>query len=372
VTGLRQVHFQWLITVVLFMVFTPDGLSQSTLSGSITDKQSAEPIPYANIYFAHTTLGTSTRTDGTFVIGRIPNGKYDLMVEVVGYQRHKQPLEFQDGQYNIEIALVQDTLLLDSIQVIADQSDKKYFPVFFRFFAGQGENAKGCTIQNPEVLHFYFDEKKSYLTVHARKPISVINPELGYTVHYTLERFGLDFLTGDKIIEGSPRFEEIPVLSRKDSSSRQKKRNQAYRGSLLHFMRSLYGNTLDQEKFLTRIADSTAIMENEEKLLPFETAQYLSGGTIKHLQFTGLLKMEYRKDEELEYPGRGINRLKNPKGYQQTYLRMRDASIDIYENGYYADQKSIYLTGYLVWKETVCNMVPLGHEVLTKKAKKKR
>ncbi len=353
------------------MVFIPEGSGQSKLSGSITDKQSGEPIPYANIFFAHTTLGTSSLTDGTFIINRIPNGKYDLLVEVVGYQRHKQPLEFEGGQYHIEIALAQDTLLLDSIQVIADQSDKKYFPLFFRFFAGQGENAKGCMIQNPEVLHFYFDEKKSYLTVHARKPIIVTNPELSYTVHYTLERFGLDFSTGVKIIEGSPRFEEMTVRSRRDSLSRQKKRNQAYRGSLFHFMRSLHGNTLDQEKFITHIADSSRGMDNEERLLPFETAQYLSGGNIRLLKFTGLLKMEYREDEDWEYPGRRFNRLKNPKGYQQTYLTMRDASIDIYENGYYADQKSIYLTGYLVWRETVCNMVPLGYEVLTKKKLKK-
>lgn len=354
------------------MVFNLEGSGQSKLAGSITDKQSGEPIPYANIFFAHTTLGTSSLTDGTFVINSIPNGKYDLLVEVVGYQRHKQPLEFQDNQYHIAIALVQDTLLLDSIEVIADQSDKKYFPIFSRFFAGQGENTKECKIQNPEVLHFYFDEKKSYLTVHARKPIIVTNPELGYTVHYTLEQFGLDFSTGVKVIIGSPRFEEIPVLSRRGSSLRQKKRDQAYRGSLFHFMRSLYGNTLNQEKFTAYIADSSTIKVNEERLLPFETAQYLSGDNVRHLQFTGLLKMEYREDEEWEYPGRGLDRLRNPKGYQQTYLRMRDASINIYENGYYTDQKSIYLTGYLVWRETVCNMVPLGHEVLSKKAKKKR
>ncbi len=369
----RRTYFTWLIILGWLVIFIPEGLSQSVLSGKITDKQSGEPIPYANIFFANTTLGASSLTDGTFEINRIPNGKYDLLVEIVGYRRHKQPLEFQDQKYHIEISMAQDTVLLESITVMADQSDKKYASVFFKFFVGDGPSAKDCKILNPEALHFYFDKKKNYLTVHAREPVRIINPTLGYTVHYTLERFGLDFTTGTKIIEGNPRFEELPARRRSDSVAWQKKRNKAYRGSVFHFMRSLYRNDLHQEKFNVSIADSSRTTDTQEVLLPFEPSGYLSGDRVKQLRFKGLLKMEYRANEDWTYPGMGIGqrRGRNPNGFQQTYLRLKDPSIDIYENGYYADQLSIYLHGYLVWRETVCNMVPLGHEVMTKRKKKK-
>ena len=92
---------------------------------------------------------------------------------------------------------------------------------------------------NPETLHFYFDRKLNTLFVHGSDPLVVENKALGYTLHYILDRFELDFMTGHLVVKGIPRFEEIPFVSRKDSTSRVKKRKVAYHGPLNHFMRSL-------------------------------------------------------------------------------------------------------------------------------------
>lgn len=348
---------------------------QSTLTGKLTDKETGEPVPFANVFFAHTTLGTSSLVDGSFTIYRIPDGKYDLIVEVVGYRHHKQPLEFQQGQYRLDLTMEQDNVTLDSITVIADQSDKRYLPLFTRFFVGDSRKAKGCKILNPEVLHFYFDAKRNYLSVSARKPVEVLNPALGYKVHYTLERFGLDFSTGIKIMEGSPRFEELPATKKKDSAAREKKRNAAYQGSLFHFMRALYNNSLGDERFNVFIADSLASTYSpEEVLTPFPRDSLVTGGKVRQLNYQGILKVEYRDSEDWEYPGRSQSRYRgrNPNGFQQTYIRLKDPSLMVYENGYFSDQLSVYLTGYLVWRETVSNMVPLGREVMRKAKGRKK
>lgn len=345
-------------------------IAQSTLTGRITNRQSGEPVPYASVFFAHTVLGTSSQEDGTFTISKIPEGKYDLLVQVVGYQYHRQPVQFENGKHHIDIEMEPDNILLDSVKVLADQSDKKYFGTFFRFFVGEGSNAKDCKILNPEVLHFYYDKGKNYLNVTARKPVIIANPRLGYKVHYTIERFGLDFPTGSKEMQGYPRFEEIPEAKPRAIKARDKKRIEAYKGSLFHFMQALYSNELEEHDFTLSIVDTSYMHKpygKPEGLEPLESEKYLTGEKVKQFHFKGLLKMEYHETESLDYPGRGHSRWSgnNPKAHQQTYIQLKNDSITLYENGYFAEQKSLYLTGYLVWKETVCNMVPIGLIVKT-------
>lgn len=356
-----------LITVYLIVqVLASDTVfAQSSLTGKITNRQTGEPVPYASVFFAHTTLGTSSLEDGTFAIHKIPSGKYDLLVQMVGFQYHRQPVELEDGKYNIEIEMEPDNTMLDSINVMADQSDKKYFPVFHRFFVGDGKDAKDCKILNPEVLHFYFDRGKNYLTVTARKPVIISNPRLGYNVHYTIGTFGLHFPTGSKVMQGYPRFEEIPEASPKAIKSRDKRRRESYTGSLFHFMQALYSNELETRNFTLAIVDSLQTAkssDSREILKPLELKDHLTGEKVKQFRFKGLLKLEYQKDENIDYPGRGHSRWtgNNPKGHQQTYIQLKNDFITLYENGYFSEQKSVYLTGYMVWKETVCNMVPIG------------
>ena len=366
---------RWLLWTIIMLAATAPAISQSTLTGKITDSKTGEPVPFANVFFAHTTRGTSSLVDGTFTISRIPDGKYDLVVEVIGYRHHKQPVEFNEGPYRLDIVLEPDIVQLDSVTVIADQSDKRYYPVFVRFFVGDTRSAKTCKILNPEVLHFYFDTKRRYLTVTARKPVQILNPELGYLVHFSLDRFGLDFETGGKVMMGSPRFEELKAVKRRDSIAWAKKRNQAYRGSVFHFMRSLYLDELDKEGFNLSLADSADFGNTwEETLRPFRGDSLVTIGKVAELHYRGLMKLEFRASEDWEYPGRAQSRYRgrNPKGYQQTYLRLKGENLRIYENGYFSDQETVYMTGYLVWRETVSAMVPLGHEVVKKTGKRKK
>jgi len=356
---------------LLLLTANIQALSQSTLTGKLTDRQTGEPVPYASVYFVNTTLGTSSMTDGTFSINRIPDGKYDLLVEMVGYRRHRQSIEFDGGAYRLEILLDQDTVELAPISVVAE-SDKKYLPVFVRFFVGDDQKAKDCSIINPEILHIYFDAKKNYLSVSAREPVKILNPVLGYMVYYTLDQFGLDFSLGVKSIEGIPRFQELLAQRPKDTTIWKNKRNQAYRGSLLHFVRALYHGKLDEEGFNVYIVDSLRSNAGPEVLRPFTYEALVSNDNVRQLNFQGVLKVEYRESEAREYPGRFLSSLqgRNPKGFQVTYIELHNPFLKIYENGYYSDQKSVYLNGYLVWKETISNMMPLGFVPAVKKRKK--
>lgn len=345
------------------------GFSQSTLTGKITDRLTGEPVPYANVFFSHTTIGSSTLEDGTFMIRNIPNGKYDLMVYVVGYRRFQKQIELQDSPYTLDIRLHQDTVNLAPVTVYADQSDKKiFYPTFQKYFLGESKNARKCKIINPEILHFYYDKKAKYLAVHASQPIAVENSALGYRIYFLLDRFELDFNTSTKVIEGIPRFEELPFRSRKDSVSIVKRRTQAYRGSLNHFIRSLYTQSLDNQGFVVSMVDSVSLREypvQQAKLYPFDVTSHVRGALVKTFDFKGTLKVEYvRESEPWEYMHNRIS------SQQTSFVKFKNRSLTLFENGYYTDQLGIFLEGYFMWEETAGNMLPMGYRIPAKQKRK--
>jgi len=87
------------INVLLFLtgrvfaaiVFIPAaivfGQSAGRVSGTTIDRSSRTPIPFVNIIIEGTTLGASSKLDGSFVINRVPYGRYTLTASAVGYSK---------------------------------------------------------------------------------------------------------------------------------------------------------------------------------------------------------------------------------------------------------------------------------------------
>ena len=74
--------------ILISIIFTSNFLLSNTItiSGDIKDKNTGEPIPYANIVLINTNLGTSSDIDGHFIIPRVPINGYTLRVMVIGYK----------------------------------------------------------------------------------------------------------------------------------------------------------------------------------------------------------------------------------------------------------------------------------------------
>jgi hypothetical protein len=355
---MRREIFNHCSAWVFALIVPVTGFSQSTLTGRVTDEATGEPVPYANVFFSHTTLGSPTLEDGTFLIKNIPNGKYDLTVSVIGYKRFERAMEFQNSVEKITILLKQDPVGLSEVTVVADQADKKYLSTFEKYFLGNSSNGEQCVILNRDKIHPYFDEKENVLTVHASEPIIIDNKSLGYRIHYILDKFEFNFKASTKSVNGVPRFEELPVTGRRDSISRINRRRKAYLGSLNHFMRSLYSNSTREENFLVNVAQGTDLVENplNARIYPIALKDHLAGTAVKSFFYSGTLKVEYLGGyEPWEY--------RHYKGttHQVSYITFRANSITLFENGYYGNQQSLYFEGYLAWAEALGNMLPLSY-----------
>src|SRR5262249_18827814 len=114
---------------------------------------------------------------------------------------------------------------------------------------GNSGNSGQCTIQNPEVLHFYYSKKRNRLKIMAKEDIIIVNYALGYKIRYQLDSFSYDYSSNITQYTGSPLFQEMDSTE-EVKTQWKKNRARTYLGSRLHFMRSFYDSTLTQEGFI--------------------------------------------------------------------------------------------------------------------------
>ncbi|HXK00060.1 MAG TPA: TonB-dependent receptor [Gelidibacter sp.] len=79
--------------------------SQNSLSGSIIDKNTKEPLSFATIYLPKLEKGAVADMDGHYTLSNIPNGNYNLVVSIVGYETFSQQISFPfTDNLNIQLA----------------------------------------------------------------------------------------------------------------------------------------------------------------------------------------------------------------------------------------------------------------------------
>ena len=106
-----------IIIELLFTLITISSFAQETMiSGKITDANTNEPIPFANVFFKGTTKGTTTDFDGNYTI-KDNNPSDSLTVKVLGYitkikkiKKHQtQTLDYQltPTSFNLNEVLIE-------------------------------------------------------------------------------------------------------------------------------------------------------------------------------------------------------------------------------------------------------------------------
>ena len=92
------------------------GAQDRTVTGTVLDAETGEPIPFASVAVKGTTsLGTYTLDDGTFTLEGVPSDATTLIASFVGYQT----LEVTITNGNMVISLEPDALFLDQVVVTA-------------------------------------------------------------------------------------------------------------------------------------------------------------------------------------------------------------------------------------------------------------
>jgi hypothetical protein len=369
------------------------------------DSLTRKPIPYVNVFFANTTIGTITDTTGTFTIKNIPSGKYDLTVSFVGYETVQAPLDFSGADQRVTVYLAEEVIRLQEVYVRADTSNwKGNFDQFKWFFLGATQNAAKTVITNPRNVKLYFDKSDRLLTARAKQDIQIENRALGYKIHYQLLEFMVDYAADRMVYFGIPRFEELSPKGNGELKRWTEQRKRAYHGSFNHFIKSLRQNTLEQNGFDVRTfyrvpnrnrppdellserinywrgrsVYSNGIVYTEGKndslsyyqrlrALPkmidsvgykiTDTRELFVKGSDELINYKGMLQVMYKNEgEEIAYASR-----RKPMKVQLSVINFTSDQLRIYDNGYCEDIHSIFLEGYIGWSEKLSELLPLEY-----------
>ena len=352
-----------LITSLFFSI--SNAQSAYTISGVVINASGTQ-MQGASVFAQNTTLGTVTDINGKFTIN-LPAGGFELAFSYTGYKTETRRVSAAEANQKLEIILQEKEKELESVSVVASNEVmngmEKYGTFFKEEFIGKTENAKNCEIQNPEVLHFFFSKKKNRLKIMASEQLIIKNNALGYTLKYALDSFTHEYKTEVSTFTGFPFYENI-FADTVQILKWQEARAAAYKGSTLHFMRSLYNKTLKEEKFEVQFIVNANGKEEAIKIKDIYGAlDYSKDDSTQTVEIlpnqpnVGILYMgakpiaNYLLENKTE-----------PKNFRFSLLTFKPTeSIVIEQNGYYYDQNDITTSGYWTW-EKIADQLPYDYK----------
>ena len=336
--------------------------AQSTsflISGKVIDAATKAPLQAASVFAQNTTVGTATSIEGMFMV-RLPNGGYDLVVTFTGYETATKRISTTDAEdKNIVIELKQKEKAMEEVSIKTSNEVKdgwiKYGDFFTENFIGKTTNSKLCTIKNKAALHFYFSKKRNRLKVLASEPLEIENPALGYKIKYTLDSFTHDYGTLVSTFTGYPLFEEMQTSDSMQRIGWKETRLRAYKGSILHFMRSLYNKNLKEEGFEIQLITKLNGTDTAIKLSNFYVALNCTKDDSTQVVEINPNQPDIAVLYKNEEPETAYTQLNEdaPIKFELSIINIpATQSIAIEQNGFYYNQNDITINGYWSWEKT--------------------
>ncbi|WP_151085712.1 carboxypeptidase-like regulatory domain-containing protein [Hymenobacter baengnokdamensis] len=261
------------LLVALLLPLSRLATAQAVLSGTVLDSLTHQPLPFASVFLATTTLGATTNEQGHFDFARIPLGSYDLVASYVGYSLGKQRVVIAAGAapQQLTFSLLPSANHLGEVVVRASNPHRADdYRKFKELFLGSTSFSKQCSIVNHKDLDVYYDVVKRELNATASNYIQVDNQALGYHIKYYGLRFRCQFAQDIISFYGQPVFEEMTPRNERQQQIWVANRATAYYGSLTHFLKSVYDNQVQEAGFLmqqVRLIPNTHLAHNDSMRL---------------------------------------------------------------------------------------------------------
>jgi len=360
------------ILFILCVFINSQVFSQSnkkfSVKGRVVDAKTDEPLFYADVFLANTSIGTATDKNGEFLLEQVPQGRYELIVSHIGYKLIKTEINLtpEEKIKVVNFKLVQELINAPEIEVVAKRDpdwDNK-LKIFTQYFLGSSKSGEQCVINNPEVLDFQ-KGKDVYLTAKADEPLIIINKYLGYKIRYILDDFYIN-KEGQVGFTGSAFFKEIKSKNRADSLMIARRREQTYKGSLAHFLRSVINKNVEEQGFEV---DTLTASPFKEKYVDYykvdldTIAQCVININEVELYLPKWIivtyKYEYEESEikKILKDWKGINKNKD---YQVSVLFVENSPVICSEQGYLFIPQSIRRYGHLAY-DRMGEMLPIDY-----------
>lgn len=401
--GKRGHVMVWAIWIMV--LFSGEAAAQYQLKGRVLNGEDLEPVPFATVFLNNTSFGAITGVDGAFSF-EIPEGEHELIISHVGFEpfSYKITTKALRVSYEFRIAPMLVELLELSVESKRDPAWYRNYEIFEQFFLGKSPNAASCKIKNPNVLIFDSESDPNVLVARATDMLEIDNPNLGYDIKFVLTGFVYDKTAMQVIYAGHPFFVEKNLPKRRLSKIDQN-RKMAYAGSVMHLMRSLFAENLEDNGFhlfpMEEVAreisartitisgvesDKSRIEKSGGKetlqdtiqvpgLLPIsiaDIAQRTADGKLFitntepfFVYFIGEKEPESFRPFSLTNLHPSVLKSKpgipNMESVQLSKILMRAKAVQVFENGGYFHPYDLYMEGYMAW-EKVADLLPFDYQ----------
>lgn len=265
----------------LFLFFSTNIYSQtSTIRGIVLNADDNSILTSASIFINNSSRGTIANAEGKFTLEGITQNNFELIISYSGFVAVSLKITPENiGQFHT-IRMTSRKEAMEGILIAKPEKDgwKKWGKFFTESFIGQSDFAAQCVIENPKSLRFFFDVQKNMLTAYSNGNVMVRNNALGYLIKYQLEDFEYDFKKKMVTYVGYSGFQDLKTRSRKKRAYWIKNRKEVYAGSIMHFMRSLYADSIAEQGF--DVHEKIRIFNNDSLFNKI----YLPGKTPKTLK----------------------------------------------------------------------------------------
>ena len=226
--------------------------AQGKLSGVVQDSVTHEPLSFASVFLANTTLGATTTEQGTFEFSRVPPGTYDVVGSYVGYRLAKQTITMGKAAQEVKLELAPTGQQLGEVVVKPEPNKPEEYRRFTELFIGSSTFSEQCHISNPDDVRVMLDDSTQELTARTKEFLQIDNDALGYRLKYYGLYFAYDKEAQSITYYGQPVFEEMKPRDEAQTRLWAANRLTAYTGSFMHFLRCLYTNRLAAGSFLAQ------------------------------------------------------------------------------------------------------------------------
>lgn len=118
----KMVYKNYLVSFILILLIAGNANAQNlTVSGTITEIKTGDPLPGVNVTLQGTTVGTVTNLEGKYTI-EVPNANAVLIFSFVGYLTENVEIA---GRTTIDIGLAEDIMSLEELVVIGYGTQKR-------------------------------------------------------------------------------------------------------------------------------------------------------------------------------------------------------------------------------------------------------
>ncbi len=398
-----------MLLIICSCFFNLSAQAQFSMRGIVLDSISKQPLAGINLFLSHTSIGTTTDQTGHFILDRIPQGKFELVISSLNYET--RTISINTGHLPESIQLLLKPTANELQEVIVEPYDEDGWDRWGRYFnahfIGNSALAADCKLINPDVVKFRYSRKNNSIRAFSREKLIFDNKALGYRIQYLLTKFEYNLEERSFYYSGYPQFEEMQPKNADEKKRWDKKRKDAYQGSIMHFMRALYNDQLEQEGFeihpVLKVdyaeykrasslfkAYSKAIKNKEQITIPKDSLEYYKkasklsanetsvmldqiitkddvvapidtsiDATAQFMGFVGWLRVTYKhKRDPVEYAKITLKRIDQ---INSDINLPNKIGLSIYPNGTYFYGFNLFIEGFWSWWEKLSTHLPTDY-----------